>query len=201
MAVQTALGLALNVARGGEVLDQSFICEGGSVSGVDDMAQTFTVGRLGTLSGVEVELFGEAAVVLDVRRTTSAGYPSLEGVPGGTLGSVLLTPPNTRFEFVRADFQPFGISVEPGEVLVLVLHGAGNHSWRLSTGAEATYAGGEAFIRMDGEWRRFPDLFPSLGPGDLHFQTFVIPEPSLGALLAAGVVSFLVSRRPLLRAS
>ncbi len=64
MAVQTALGLALNVARGGEVLDQSFIGEGGSVSGVDDMAQTFTVGRPGTLSGVEVELFGEAAVVL-----------------------------------------------------------------------------------------------------------------------------------------
>lgn len=192
---QEALWLAVTCAaascgqtltRGSEVLDQSFVGLGGSVSGLEDFAQTFIVGMPGTLSSVEVELFGNSPVTLGLRRTTSTGYPTSSDVPSELLASVVLTPPDTRFDFVRADFLPFGISVHPGDVLALALRGTGVHNWKLSLDAEATYAGGEAFLRADSGWERFPDAFPSFWQADFHFRTYVVPEPSAGILLVIG---------------
>jgi hypothetical protein len=53
-------------ASAATILDQSFLTGVGSVSGNVPFSQTFTVGVAGTLSSVEVRIFGVSDITVDI---------------------------------------------------------------------------------------------------------------------------------------
>jgi hypothetical protein len=175
------------------ILDQSFLGGVGSVSGGDDFSQTFTVGIAGTLSSVEVRIFGLTDVTIDIRPTTSLGVPLLSDDPADQLGRVTVTPPSLSFALVSADLSPFGIAVRPGDVLAIVLRSDGVQNWGIAHDGDATYAEGEAFLRRGTDWETFSQVFPTFSRVDFQFNTFVepIPEPSTLSLLGIGLCGLL----------
>jgi hypothetical protein len=177
----------------------------------DEMAQTFTVGVEGTLT--EIQVFAgtngpEGDFIFELRSTTGAGIPVSDGSP--PLASIV------RSDFLSRDWQsfdltPFGIEVNPGQVLAIVLGGAA--SW---DGADCTegedhtpaadcppsgdrYAGGAGFFRVGGG--AFEQVVDGADTGgDFAFRSFVecrgdacggIPEPSTLSLLAIASLPFL----------
>jgi hypothetical protein len=185
------------------ILDQSFLGGVGSVSGHDDFSQTFTVGIAGTLSSVGVRIFGFTDVTIDLRPTTSLGVPLLSDDPAAQLGRVNVTPPSSSFALVSDDLSPFGISVRPGDMLAIVLRSSSIQNWGVALDGDATYAGGQAFIRQGTDWKTFSQVFPAFSQADFQFDTFVerIPEPSALTLLSVGLCGLLTygwqRRKPL----
>lgn len=179
-------------------------------------AQTFTVGRAGLLSRVEV--------LLD----TAAGLPALEwpfqviptsaGVPVyGTapLASFVVTLPanpgaGSVAGFYGADVSAAGLMVAPGDVLAIVSVGAVppdmSHWWAGRFTAPPTYLGG-AFYTEFFDRRGNPDGVlhsqdTSELANDLGFRTWVddgeqdpdpdpepIPEPGTLVLFGAGLIA------------
>jgi len=170
------------------VLDQSFLGGSASVSGDVDFAQTFTVGVAGILSSVELEIFGSAntEVTIDVRGTTSLGVPSLSDNLADQLARATISAPGTQLPLTNINILSFEIAVHSGDVLALVLHGINVHNWLLGLGEDATYGGGQAFLREGPSWKTWGEVFHEPGtPADFHFQTFVapVPEPGTAAVL------------------
>jgi hypothetical protein len=172
------------------IVDQSFLEGVASTSGNDPMAQTFTVGVGGRLVSVDIPIFGDVDVTVDIRRT-ALGVPLVSDALGDQLARVTLTPPAFP-DFVRVNLNPFRISVQPGDSLAIVLRSGDVHNWMLATGAAATYPGGEAFLRPGPVWERYEEVFPF--PGDFQFRTRVrVPEPATLSLWGVGVA--LLARR------
>ena len=196
-----AIALLLSTGRGeaGLILDQSFDTSGdyfGAVTNEVFVSQTFTVGRDGLLSRVDLQVqLGSIPASDDLILTilgTAAGVPDASAV----LGSVSI--PQARFpsfdtsngSFVDVDVSRLGIAVTPGDVLALELSyptGSGFYHWLDNSLFEGTtYAGGSEFTRLvtDSSWR-------NEDPWDAGFQTWVepasaVPEPSSFMLVSIG---------------
>ena len=178
--VAAALLVGASGARADVVLDQSFdpmsapppfgFCAG--VNGLNDEAQTFTVGVTGTLAQVDVKIIPVGApqdLVVEVR-------PTVGGVPvesdTAVLASVRLPASGipTSYGFLSVDVRPFAVPVTEGEVLAIVLRSdgfSGVYCW----GGDVTdaYLAGQRFIRNPGTgW----SAAGSVGV-DLGFRTFV----------------------------
>jgi len=175
------------------ILDQSFLGGHGSVSGEAPFAQTFTVGIEGRLSRVDLAVFGHADVTIDIRRT-SLGVPLLSDERADQLGRAHVTPRPFPRGLVSVDMRPFNIAMMPGDVLAVVLRGDGVHNWLVAHDADATYPGGEAFVREGADWQTLDELFPTISQADFQFQTFV-PEPASLSLLGLGVACLVAYRR------
>ena len=183
------------------IRDQVFLpTEHGSISGPNPAAQTFTVGIAGTLSAVSIPLFGTAPVLVDVRRTTSTGFPAPDNEPRRTLAHAVVVPPSGRFELVTTDVRAFHVAVRPGDMMAITLRSPGILNWLIALDDNATYERGGAFLEEPGpDWRPFPDVFRNFSQGDFLFATSVepaavTPEPAALTLIAIGAL-MVVRRR------
>ena len=184
-------GLGSKPAYPAPILDQSFITGVGSVSGNAPFSQTFTVGIAGTLSSVEVSIFGVQDMTVDIRPTTSLGVPSVSDDPADQLGRVTV-PTRPSFPFlVSVDLSPFEIAVRQGDVLAIVLQSDGVQNWRSAVDGDATYAGGEGFLKSGTEWKPAGQTFigSPFSSLDFDFQTFVAPIPEPTTLLLFGTTA------------
>lgn len=181
-----------------------------SLTGDTAVAQSFTVGLAGLLTGADLLVFdGSAGFGLaappasDVGvqiRTLLAGLPTETVLVTGIIPAAMLSvDPRDRFSHV--DFAT-GIAVIPGEVLALTITGIAD-GWSGQVGSQATYAGGQAFVRAHAAspWQPFTSVDPGGRPGDFLFRTYVdptaVPEPStfwLLVVITAG--AFLWNRHP-----
>ena len=173
-------------AGGAQVVDQSFTNPPYSSAGATSLTgdtwfgQSFTAGLAGQLTGADVLVFdgtswfgGNPPPVSELTvqiRTCSGGVPTAIVLASYTVpASNLVSNPNGQFTHVEF---PTGVLVTPGQVLALTLGGAGIGCY-LQAGANATYAGGQAFVQEHaGEpWIAYPN--PGGGTADFLFQTYV----------------------------
>lgn len=171
-----------------------------SLTGDTLYAQSFTVGLGGLLTGADLLAFdgtsgfGTGAppvsdMIVQIR-SFMAGLPTGTVLASFTVpASNLLAHPNGQFTHV--DFST-GVPVEPGQVLALGITGAGV-GWYMQTGANATYPGGQAFVRLHDGFPWTPFTNPSNETGDFFFRTYVtVPEPSTASIIGFGVAMLLI---------
>jgi hypothetical protein len=155
--------------------DQFNGCGPYDTGGADDLAQTFTAGKSGTLTGVDLWLDGSGSVSLKLE-TTSAGRPS------GTLLAATSLSYTTTDRRIRArfTFSP-APSVGAGNSYALVFTTSG-----LICGSLDTYSGGRAWTDGGvevvavagsdlgaGQAAADPQWTPLEYPADFAFQTYV----------------------------
>jgi hypothetical protein len=173
-----------------------------SLTGDTVFAQSFTVGIGGLLTGADLlafdgtPFFGAgappvSAMIVQIR-TLVAGLPTETVLASSTVPASSL-PVNPNSQFTHVDFSS-GISVVPGQVLALGITGAGV-GWSGHVGSQATYSGGQAFVRNHAgdPWQHLPD--PGGRESDFLFRTYVdpsqVPEPStLLLLVSASAILF-----------
>jgi len=145
--------------------------------GQQTLAQTFTVGRTGTLASVDVLVTGGSGSTLGLAAyiLTTAGSPPLPRTVvavGSVQASAVSFPPRT----VNIDLSRSNLPVASGQVLAIVLDSAHPYDWYGSTGP-GSYGGGQAFST----WVCGPGCvtwFPVAGPADFGFRTHVVPDAS-----------------------
>src|SRR3954454_20998448 len=89
--VATVFALSVHSAAADPVIDQSLITGNAGV-GSANMAQTFTVGIAGTLTGISLPISGSEPVFVEIRRTTSAASPGPVSDVSAILAQQVLTP-------------------------------------------------------------------------------------------------------------
>lgn len=173
-------------AAAAQVVDQSFTNPPYSSEAVTSLtgdtlfAQSFTAGLAGLLTGADILAFdgtsgfgGNPPPVSDMTvqiRTLSGGVPTDTVLASYTVpASNLVAHPNGQFTHV--DFST-GVPVAPGRALALTIGGAGVGCYS-QVGPDATYAGGQAFVKSHAgyPWTAYPN--PGGGTADFLFQTYV----------------------------
>lgn len=145
------------------VLDQSNASTGLSAGTASMLAQTFTAGKTGSLTEVDLFMNGDGAHAINATiQATSGGLPN--GTVLATSGSG--TPPTGSGSWV-----PFSFSSQPGitsGTVYAIVFSPGNYTAVL--GSLNTYGGGQALIYNGSAWQ------PTSGAGiplDFAFQTYV----------------------------
>ncbi len=157
-------------------------------SGEPNVAQSFTAGIAGVLDSVDV--FVRRDLSLGVGLTTEI-YSVAGGLPiGSPLASVTIPELSvpTTLSFLNVDLHSFGIPVDVGTQLAIVLHNSiTNHNTIFATaGNSGSYAGGTLSIDTGGG-------FSSIGDYDLPFKTYVsaVPIPATIWLFCSGLVGLI----------
>ena len=181
---------------GQEVIDQEFLPESFAGTGLDSggVAQTFTVGRAGNLTRVDLLISFSASANplptggLDIEILTTSG--STPPTPTLTRLGVMHVPqsmiPNSverrDGQLVSVDFSSLEIGVLPGDVLAInvVAPSDEDYGWFRGMG----YDGGRNFAMFND---RFVTTF---GDIDYGFRTFVSPGCLLGDVDMLGTVNF-----------
>lgn len=130
-----------------------------------DIAQTFTAGKTGLLTEVDLYMNGTGTYPVRIESTTGAGLPA-----GDNLGGGLGTPVNPEgwVSFVLGS----PVAVTAGQVYAIVFN-TGNTA--AAWGSGDTYAGGQALI-VNGVWMSMQAWLPSSLLYDFAFKTFVDPQ-------------------------
>src|SRR4051812_6514704 len=164
----------------------TFVSAGlGSINTDQQRAQTFTVGRTGVLSEVDVYAFRffrnttHGDLTLDLRATQPDGRPTSNA--GGELLSVTIpatSVPEQTYGFVPFDLSAFNFHVTQGEQLAIVLHVApdplGDVTYQWDGSINNPYANGTTWERLIGnhDW-----VDEGGGDDDLGFRTWVDAAP------------------------
>jgi hypothetical protein len=198
-------------ANASPILDQQMVpnpvtsnAEFGSRSFNQQRAQTFTVGIGGLLTevDVDVERFGSSAagnLVLEIRDTNPGnGFPVSNGFRLQTSVAANVVPPgpNPNGILTAFDVSPFGLQVNPGDHLAIVLYAQGGSGYDFGwLGAiNDPYPPGSAFERVVGnhDWFNESTIAQNYDNG---FRTFVdpspAPEPSTLVLAGVGALGLL----------
>ena len=122
------------------------------------IAQTFTAGMTGSLTGVQLFLMGFGTVTASIE-STSGGLPT-----GPALASVSASWNGVGW----VDF-PFAVPVISGTKYAIVFNTGANGA---AEGSADTYSGGQALI-VNGTWMSIQDYASSSLLFDFAFQTFV----------------------------
>jgi hypothetical protein len=215
IVVGLVMGILMGTARSdtGPIVDQNFSVTPPSLesilsaAGDTAFAQSFTVGVEGLLTGADLLVFDGspsfglgAPPASDVGvqiRTLLAGLPTETVLTTGIIPAAML-PLDTQNQFSHVDFAT-DIAVVPGEVLALTITGIAD-GWSGQVGTQATYVGGQAFVRVHAgsPWQPFTVIDPGGRPGDYLFRTYVdpvpVPEPSTFWLLLAMAGALLWNR-------
>ena len=174
-----------------------------SLTGDTWLAQSFTVGVGGLLTGADLLAFdatseyGSGAPPLSDMIVQIRGFST--GLPTDTVlasytvpASNLLADPHGQYTHV--DFST-GVPVAPGEVLGLAINGVGV-GWYLQWGAAATYNDGQGFVRPHEGFAWMPLVDNGNRPSDFLFRTYVdVPEPSIFPLTVCVASLLLLSPR------
>ena len=215
-----SLGILLGILAGTvklagatPIIDQNFSVTPPSAgivapeTGDISFAQSFTVGIAGLLTGADLLVFDGSSwfglnpptvsdVVVQIR-TLFAGFPTETVLTTGIIPATIL-PADPQNRFTHVDFAT-GVAVTPDEVLALTTTGIANGWWG-QVGTQATYAGGQAFVRTHAAtWLPFTMVDPLGRPGDFLFRTYVdptaVPEPStFWLLMMVTAVAFVWNR-------
>jgi len=166
-----------------------------------DWAQTFQVGKEGTLTAVELFAYRVAdsvtePLLFDIR-TTSAGVPTTPDVGANILFSSSIDRAHigtSESTVLHIDLDSGAIPVVVGDVLTLTLRSSDRTlgAYRWNGNSSGTYAGGKAFVRSTDAWDASGG-----GSQDLGFRTYVtpIPEPGALTLLGLGSLVFALQKR------
>jgi hypothetical protein len=172
-----------------------------------DIAQTFTVGRTGILTSVDLFMdatvglgFPESDLLFDIR-------PTLAGVPLTSNNSALIalqiskySVPRVEPEFCSVDLTSAHLNVVEGEQLAIVLRAMGGN-YGFGGQPYNPYASGSLYGRSvisNPMWSVNFDPYH----GDIAFRTYVdepiqeVPEPATVMLMTLGLPAWLVKRRP-----
>lgn len=121
------------------------------VGGPTDKAQTFTVGRTGSLTGIEIYIQQNIPagddLIIDVR-VTAAGVPIENDATTLAVRTIPFTSVPASYAYLFVDLSADNISVTAGDVLAIVLRAPpyGSTDYSLST-TESDYAAGVTFYR------------------------------------------------------
>jgi hypothetical protein len=171
-AFTAAVALTGVAAASTGTLDQSFTRSGNLsevISSVCPYAgQTFTAGRTGTLTGVELDVFGFVPNLLNVQFRTVTDT----GIPSNTILGHITLPSNSSVLGQMVTF-PQRIHITAGRQYAIVAHYEGSIDayydgglW--NGGTENAYASGAMVVHcINAGWRTNHDGW------DLHFQDYV----------------------------
>ena len=178
------VGRVLRRSAAGAAVPPPFDASQGFGAG-NDVAQTFTVGRTGVLTRVEVLLFSFPGIVddlvVDVRPTDGNGAPVEGNGSPPVLASVTVAPAAipTTTAFVAFDLSAFNVAVTAGDVLAIVLRSGsgGSTTYGRQGGADDPYAGGAGFFRNSSATTAWLEMVDT----DWGFRTFVEPDLCFGS--------------------
>jgi hypothetical protein len=193
------------------VLDQYYnssngIGSSGYVSPVG-VAQVFTVGLTGELTGVDLALARPVLNPLPSDTVTVELRPTTGGVPDALDSSViaLIQVPFSYVPYWTAplgeqthfDFSPFDLQVTAGEQLAVDVGYSGEPNVIWALGSSNLYSRGSAYSR-NGFNRAWSQFVPPPSPVSMYFQTYVdtaaVPEPG-GIVFSIAIIGLLL--RPL----
>jgi hypothetical protein len=166
----------------------------GCSGSIFDIAQTFTVGQSGILAQVDIynvylNLSNDGSstgnpLLFDIRNTTSVGLPVADNslalaileMPASSMPTSAFSPP------MVFDLLSFGLNVNAGDVLALVLR-SNDNVFAFGTSAGNAYSGGQYTQRFSAN-AEFPDFVaPSFPDGtDLSFRTYVDISPVIATV-------------------
>jgi hypothetical protein len=200
MVVLSALAFVGVACRASEV-DQSFIVSPSAfafdANNQYSVAQTFTVGVNGVLSGVQLEVGREPDATDDLTVEILAGLPT----NGTLLATHSFAPTDVPlFAFnahgpsgmLSVDFSSNNIVIHPGEVMTIELQSAApygppyqqDYAWVSTPQFVNGYDGGDAWQNPTGNgWR----ALTGSNAQDFGFQTLVVPLPAASSL---GLIGF-----------
>lgn len=183
-----------------EILDQNFNSSNGDLStsllgNGWEVGQTFTVGRSGYLSKIQIPWFirydqtNQPNIVFSVRSTDSNGLPSTSAQ--GKLFETTLRPqdiPCTAPYYTSVDFNTGGIKVTSGQKLAFIF----SSYWLSTPGPTFCYYGidgttGSSTLHYDRGFytaRLGTTSFSRDCGYDLFFKTYINPVPEPSSLLA-----------------
>jgi len=134
-------------------------------------AQTFTTGKTGSFSSVDLWLGGTGSITVDIEAVDGSHLPTGSSLATGT-GSVSVTPGWVNFAFTVP------LAVTPGQMYAIVFtSGVSNQAYGSNNGSD-TYSNGVAywFNTVNSTWTVLGNT-ESL-PSDLAFRTYVDPAAS-----------------------
>lgn len=211
MGLVTAIAPHVRAVVPGETLDQFTARQGGGLAPVSDLsirAQTFTVGRSGLLTRVDLsvvrlQLGSQNLTTEDLRfsvtRPTSSTLPV-----GATLASFTLHPnqvptPDYPEPWLTFDLSASPIPVTVGEVFSLRLDSNQSYFSDAFYGWYVNIALPVDYYPRGAGWQKnniTDPWFQSPPTEDYWFRTYVspVPEPSLLTLLSLGAMTLLLRR-------
>ena len=175
----------------------------GPINAYQEYAQTFTVGKSGQLS--HVEIYGEGPWFKPV---TLSIYGFSGTVSDQILGSRTLAPGNPTFKrWISFDLRSAGIDINVGDVLAIALSGDSNGEFEwissLWGNPKLIYAGGGVYNRLIKDSSGTPinmawyPLDGTLAANDLLYRTFVsvVPEPAMVPMVTCSLMGILLLTR------
>jgi hypothetical protein len=194
------LAFAPKLAHSALILDQqqtTVDATTGFLTGVQELAQTFTVGKSGRLGGITIDVAAGLPVTLDLLQVVG-GVPTFS-ILASAVAAGPTSPAFTFFDFTSSD-----IHVHVGEVLAFAPSVTTSNGQvvgeDISFGSGDPYTGGEEFLykpRMGiTTWQPFASTVTGATHSDIAFETFLaVPEPSAVFIFGGSLMALCVLLR------
>lgn len=199
-AFLTLASLLLVATASADTVDQSFTSPFNMTAALNEccpmLAQTYTAGLNGTLTGVNLDLYSNIATDFSAHPLVVSIYSVAGGVPNTLLTSTTLPAGFSPGISTLITF-PSAIAQVAGTMYAIVVSvptappgGSGGY-WTGACCGTDQYTGGQGLMLLGGNWVLIT------ADADLGFQTHVnvVPEPGTLALVGTGLVAALVRRR------